>query len=206
MARNVEQLHPWMQYKVRRIQKKCKKKGLKLGIGECFRTREEQELLYAKGRTDSGAIVTNARGNSYSSQHQWGIAVDLFQNIKGREYEPAFFQKVAKIAKKEGLGWGGNWKGFQDTPHFYLKKWGSTTAQLKEQYGTFAKFKKTWRGTTTAQAALRSGKFYWSPKRAVIPAGTVLDIMWKSPRAGSVAVWYKGKKGYIRKNKIKTGL
>lgn len=64
-----------------------------MGIGECFRSVKEQEDLYAKGRSAPGKIVTNARGKSFSSQHQWGIAVDIFQNIRGKEYEDAFMKK-----------------------------------------------------------------------------------------------------------------
>ena len=81
MARNINQLHPWMQYKIYLLKKECKKQGLQLGIGECFRSVKEQEDLYAKGRSTPGKIVTNVRGKSFSSQHQWGIAVDIFQNI-----------------------------------------------------------------------------------------------------------------------------
>ena len=43
---------------------------------------------------------------------------------------------------------------FVDTPHFYLKKWGSTTATLKQQYGTPDKFKKTWRKTVSRKKGL----------------------------------------------------
>ncbi len=49
MARNINQLHPWMQYKIYLLKKECKKQGLQLGIGECFRSVKEQEDLYAKG-------------------------------------------------------------------------------------------------------------------------------------------------------------
>lgn len=93
MARNINQLHPWMQYKIYLLKKECKKQGLQLGIGECFRSVKEQEDLYAKGRSTPGKIVTNARGKFFSSQHQWGIAVDIFQNIRGKEYEDAFMKK-----------------------------------------------------------------------------------------------------------------
>ena len=96
-------------------------------------TVAEQDALYAKGRTKPGRRVTNARGKDYNSQHQFGIAVDVFQNIKGKEYDAAFLRKVAKIAKskKVGLKWGGDWKSIVDTPHFYLGKCGSTTSKLK---------------------------------------------------------------------------
>ena len=31
-----------------------------------------------------------------------------------------------------------------DKPHLYLPDWGSGTGILKQQYGTFENFKKTW--------------------------------------------------------------
>ena len=75
MGRDISRLHPRLQGKVAQLQKACEKAGLALGIGECFRSAAEQDALYAQGRTSPGAIVTNAPGSSYSSQHQWGIAL-----------------------------------------------------------------------------------------------------------------------------------
>ena len=68
----------------------------------------------------------------------WGIAFDIAINDNKLLYDITTIKKVANIAKSSsiGLGWGGDWKSFQDTPHFYLKKWGSTTETLKQQYGT----------------------------------------------------------------------
>lgn len=141
MSRNVKDLHPRLQEAVKKLQKKFPM----LGIGECFRTVQEQDGLYAQGRTKPGKIVTNARGTSYSSQHQWGIAVDFFYNVKGKEYSDSkWFKEVADYAKSIGLAWGGDWTSFKDTPHLYLPDWGSTTTKLKQEYGTPDKFMKTW--------------------------------------------------------------
>ena len=152
--RNVSQLHPELQNKVVKLQKECLKVGIKIKIGECFRTVAEQNALYAKGRTAPGSIVTNARGNSYSSMHQWGVAFDFFLNMDvdkdGKTSDDAFnnatklFNKVGAIGKKLGLEWGGDWKSIKDLPHFQLSDWGSTASQLKKKYGTPDKFKATW--------------------------------------------------------------
>lgn len=145
MARDIKQLHPTLQNKIEQLKNMCLQKGLNIGIGECLRTVEEQDALYAKGRTTGGSIVTNAKGSSYNSQHQWGIAFDFFKNVKGSEYSDSdFFEDVAKIAKSIGLGWGGDWKSFKDRPHLYLPDWGSTTKQLKDKYGKPDNFKNTW--------------------------------------------------------------
>ena len=39
---------------------------------------------------------------------------------------------------------GGDWKSIVDKPHVYLPDWGSGTGILKQKYGTFEAFKKTW--------------------------------------------------------------
>ena len=146
MSRNITDLHPVLQQKISELQKLCKKEGLELGIGECFRSVAEQNALYAQGRTTPGSIVTNAKGSSYSSQHQWGIAFDFFKNVKGHAYDDtAFFNRVGALAKSIGLGWGGDWTKPVDKPHVYLPDWGKTTSTLKARYGTFEKFKKTWK-------------------------------------------------------------
>ena len=141
MSRNISDLHPRLQVAVRQLQKKFPD----IGIGECYRTVAEQNALYAKGRTKPGRIVTNVRGSRYSSQHQWGVAVDFFYNKKGQAYSNiGYFKKVGAYAKKLGLGWGGDWRNFKDYPHLYLKDWGSGTSILKRRYGSFANFKRTW--------------------------------------------------------------
>ena len=147
-------LHPWLNYKLTLLLKQCAKKGIYLIITQGFRSKAQQDELYAQGRTKKGNIVTNAKGSDYSSQHQWGIAFDIALKydvdgdgrITDDTYNNKGIKKVAKIAKskKVGLAWGGDWVSPVDTPHFYLGKWGDTPAKLKRTYGTFEKFKKTW--------------------------------------------------------------
>ena len=145
MGRDISKLHPRLQDKIAQLKVLCAEKGLELGIGECYRTVAEQDELYAQGRTKPGSIVTNGKGSSYQSQHQWGIAVDFFRNIEGKEYSSnKFFSDVAALAKGIGLDWGGDWVSFKDRPHLYLPDWGSTTSKLKSKYGTPAKFMATW--------------------------------------------------------------
>ena len=147
-------LHPWLNYKLTLLLKQCAKKRIYLIITQGFRSKAQQDELYAQGRTKKGNIVTNAKGSDYSSQHQWGIAFDIALKydvdgdgrITDDTYNNKGIKDVAKIAKskKVGLAWGGDWVSPVDTPHFYLEKWGDTPAKLKRTYGTFEKFKKTW--------------------------------------------------------------
>ncbi len=145
--RNISDLHPYLREKVKQLKSECEKNGLIIGIGECLRTVEEQNKLYAKGRTSAGRIVTNAKGTSFSSMHQWGVAVDFYRADGKGAYntEGDFFKRVGEIGKKLGLEWGGDWKNPVDMPHFQLPDWGSTTKLLKKQYKTPENFIKTWK-------------------------------------------------------------
>lgn len=146
--RNINRCHPRLIELSKKLVSACRGQGLIIGIGESFRTKEEQDALYAKGRTAPGNIVTNAKGSSYSSHHQWGTAFDIYRNDGKGVYTDGdgFFKKVGKIGKSIGLEWGGDWKSPVDKPHFQLPDWGSTTVRLKRMYGTPEKFMDTWKG------------------------------------------------------------
>lgn len=101
------------------------------------RGKDEQNRLYAKGRTAPGNKVTNAR-YGYSN-HNFGLALD-FGVFSGGKYldssDPsraaAVHCAVAAIAEKHGIEWGGSWKRFKDLPHFEVKT-SLTTAQKRQR-------------------------------------------------------------------------
>ncbi len=152
--RDIAALHPRLQAKAALLKEECHKQGISILFSECLRTKAEQDALYAQGRTSPGNIVTNAKGSTYSSQHQWGIAIDFYINMDvdgdGDKKNDAFnnstglFERVGSIAKSIGLGWGGDWTSIKDRPHLYLPDWGSTATKLKNQYGTPESFMQTW--------------------------------------------------------------
>lgn len=164
--REITALHPTLQEKAAQLKEACGKQGIDILYSECLRTKAEQDALYAQGRTTPGRIVTNAKGSTYSSQHQWGIAIDFYidmdVNGDGNKKDDAFnnstglFNKVGQIAKSIGLGWGGDWTSFKDLPHLYLPDWGSTATKLKQQYGTPEKFMETWNTGETVTAAVQA--------------------------------------------------
>lgn len=104
------------------------------------RTYEEQNKLYAKGRTTPGPKVTNARGGY--SNHNFGIAGDFGVFDKEGQYldsaNPSLASEihnaVADAAKRESLPleWGGDWSSFVDEPHFQYKT-GLSTRQMRER-------------------------------------------------------------------------
>lgn len=176
--RDIKQCHPRLQLLVDKLIKECEKQGLKIGIGECFRTVGEQDALYAQGRTKAGSIVTNAKGSTYSSMHQWGIAFDFYRNDNKGAFDDTgnFFTKVGKVGQRIGLEWGGSWKSPVDKPHFQLPDWGSTTSILKSQYGTLNKFKATW------------GKIVKpiKPMKTVTTKSTTGEVLWVQIKANIV--------------------
>ena len=195
-------LHPQLNFKLGNLLDKCAEKGIYLIITEGFRTKEYQDSLYAKGRTAPGKVVTNAKGSTYSSQHMWGIAFDIAINDSKLLYDTATIKKVAVIAKKIGLGWGGDWTSIVDTPHFYLKQWGSTTTKLKQQYGTPDKFKKTWKKTVSRKKGLILWKNISKTNKILrIPYGSSVKIIFTN--LWYAKVYYKGKVGYVNKKYIK---
>lgn len=170
-------LHPTLVERVDRLKSELKKKGIYISFSEGFRSLKRQNELYEQGRTKPGQIVTNARGSSYSSQHQWGIAVDFYLDMDidgdGDKKDDAFnnvtglFEKVGKEAMNLGLGWGGNWNSFKDLPHLYLPDWGGTTKKLKEQYGSPEKFMLTWPSGVTTSPADTQVEFVKEIQRAI---------------------------------------
>lgn len=118
MCRDLNELHPKVKELALKFLEECKKQGLNIGISETYRSVERQDYLYAQGRTRSGNIVTQSKGSSMQSYHQWRLAFDMFNNVRGQEYNEAVLAKAGAIGQKLGLEWGGSWRGFSDSPHF----------------------------------------------------------------------------------------
>lgn len=173
--RDITKLHPELQAKAALLKEECKKQGIFIQFSECLRTTAEQDALYSQGRTAPGTIVTNAKGSTYSSQHQWGIAVDFYLDMdvngNGTKKDDAFnnstglFERAGAIAKSIGLGWGGDWTSIKDRPHLYLPHWGSTTTKLKQLYGTPNKFIASWNTGNSAELPGSSQ----SPSQSSVP-------------------------------------
>lgn len=140
----IQLLHPKLRTEVEHIYKSQIVPAL-TGKAICrfsytLRTFEEQNALYAQGRTklyDSKGRrlgkVTNAKaGQSY---HNYGLALDivLLKDTNGDgTFDTASWEdtidfdkdgkadwiEVAQIFKNNGWKWGGDFKSFKDRPHF----------------------------------------------------------------------------------------
>ncbi|MEN8699707.1 M15 family metallopeptidase [Bacillus infantis] len=120
------QLHPVVSAKKDELISLAADKGINIVITQDFRSIEEQDKLYAKGRTAGGDIVTNAKGGE--SYHNFGLAIDFAllsingaviwdMNYDGNGNSRADWDEVVEIAKGLGFEWGGDWRSFKDYPH-----------------------------------------------------------------------------------------
>lgn len=102
-----------------------------------LRTFDEQNALYAQGRTKPGPIVTKAVGGL--SLHNYGMAIDIALILDGKEASwdektdfdgdhKSDWQEIVTIFKQHGWEWGGDWK-FVDMPHFQ-KTFGKSVREL----------------------------------------------------------------------------
>jgi len=144
--RGIELLHPDVRKQAEQLVVEAAKEGLPVLITETFRSRSEQDKLYAQGRTTPGKQVTWVQYPN--SAHNWGVAFDFCRNARGKEYDDddGFFARVGAIAKRIGLFWGGDFRISKDKPHCESPLYfpGNCAETLIAKYGTPEEFKKTW--------------------------------------------------------------
>ena len=113
-------LHERVQPYARSFVQKAAAAGITIKIISGLRTYDEQNVLYAQGRTTAGQIVTKARAGF--SNHNFGLAFDIGV-FSGGKYldESPLYKAVATIGIDLGLEWGGSWKTITDEPHYQLR-------------------------------------------------------------------------------------
>ncbi|WP_229263528.1 M15 family metallopeptidase [Cohnella cholangitidis] len=122
-------LHPIVAEHKDKLIAESKKIGIRVVITDDFRSTEEQDALYRKGRSDGGAIVTQVKGGQ--SFHNYGLAIDFALGVAGGkviwdlEYDgngngKSDWMEVVAIAKRLGFSWGGDWASFPDYPHLQM--------------------------------------------------------------------------------------
>ena len=86
-----------------------------------LRTEADQAKLYTSG-------ASKADGRTNKSYHQTGLALDVYAYVDGKAswdklhlalIATVMLQASAQLGYK--LKWGGNWKSWQDMPHFELE-------------------------------------------------------------------------------------
>ncbi|WP_420490247.1 M15 family metallopeptidase [Neobacillus drentensis] len=133
------ELHPIVKERSNQLTQQAADKGIVVVITDGFRSVEDQDLLYEKGRSAEGNIVTNAKGGE--SYHNYGLAIDFAlktpsgnviwdMQYDGNKNGKADWTEVVKMAKALGFEWGGDWAKFKDYPHLQMD-FGLTIAQLQ---------------------------------------------------------------------------
>lgn len=93
------------------------------------RSNEEQNELYAQGRTKPGKIVTNAKAgqspHNYNPSYAFDIAFLTKTKPQKLDWSKDLFKKFAAIVKADfpNVVWGGDFTSIPDLPHFELKAW-----------------------------------------------------------------------------------
>lgn len=96
---------------------KARKRGIDLRLISAHRDCEEQNALFAKGRTKKGKIVTKAKCGQ--SSHNYGRGLDAVEFVNEKPiWENPNEEIIGEIGESVGLEWGGRWKSFIDVYHF----------------------------------------------------------------------------------------
>jgi peptidoglycan LD-endopeptidase CwlK len=131
--KNISTLKPEVQPLARKLIELATEQGINAKVISGYRSYQEQDALYAKGRTAPGPKVTKARaGYSY---HNFGLAFDVGIFSKdGKEYfgESPDYAKVGRIGKNLSLEWGGDWD-FCDPPHFQFNPRELSLAEMRDR-------------------------------------------------------------------------
>lgn len=110
-------------------------------IVQGLRTIDEQNALYAQGRTKPGKIVTKATGGK--SYHNYGIAFDFalmydkdtngtYETLSWDHKDP-HWKEVVKAFEEKGWFWGGKFSSITDYPHLQ-KSFGFGVRELLVNY------------------------------------------------------------------------
>lgn len=134
-SRNLDDLAPELRIKCLDTIHACKQASIDLAIICTYRSADEQDQLYAQGRTIRGPVVTNARGGQ--SAHNQAVngkpasaAFDCVPIVNGKPVwstwgsDKQLWQTIGRIGKAQGLIWAGDWKGhLVEYGHFQLASW-----------------------------------------------------------------------------------
>lgn len=90
--------------------------GFSLRVVSGYRTPEQQQAVYERGRTRPGRAVTRLRGlPECESKHCSGRAIDVVDRIRGYAID---WETLGAIGESAGMFWGGRSRSFEDKPHF----------------------------------------------------------------------------------------
>jgi hypothetical protein len=123
-VQRLDRLHPALRTRGAALLDLCSHSGLAILVTQGMRSWEEQNALYAKGRTvppiGRKFVVTVAKGGQ--SYHNFGLAFDIvvLDSVGKADWDinhPGW-RMAGALGKSVGLEWAGDWTRFKDLPHF----------------------------------------------------------------------------------------
>ena len=135
----LDRLHPAVRTRGAALLELCSHSGLAILVSQGMRTWEEQDALYAKGRTipplGPKNFVTRAKGGQ--SYHNFGLAFDIVVldavTKAGWDDNHPGWRRAGALGKSVGLAWGGEWARLKDLPH-YQYTGGLSLPQCRDLY------------------------------------------------------------------------
>ncbi len=116
-SNSINSLNPHVTSLARKFLELTRVNNLDVRITNAFRSWDEQDRLYAQGRTIPGSVVTNAKGGD--SYHNWGLAFDASPYENGKiSNDINKYKKMGQLGQQVGLEWGGTFISIVDLPHF----------------------------------------------------------------------------------------
>ena len=125
---NKERLHPLLRYKFELMKESFTGENEMIMVSG-YRSKAQQKELY-----ELPGVYAAPPGRSL---HNYGYAFDIafIRPDNTADYSWWQFDEVSKLAKQEGLVWGGDWK-VQDGPHFqFPTTWRKAAAGWKPHIG-----------------------------------------------------------------------
>jgi len=116
------EVHPKLANLIRMMAHQLALENITIRVTQGLRTWEEQDGLYAQGRSAPGSVVTNCPGGH--SWHNFGLAVDaaILEDTNAIDWNPSHpaWGRMVSLGSNLGLTSGAQWRTFKDFPHFQL--------------------------------------------------------------------------------------
>lgn len=126
-SRKIEDLIPEAQDAYAFFKNKMDEGNIPFIVTSTYRSQEEQDEIYAQGRTKPGKVVTWTRHSRHTERDAfdivilrdgkpvWDVKVDIDKD------DIPDYKEAGRIGETVGFEWGGRWKT-PDYPHFQLRR------------------------------------------------------------------------------------
>lgn len=130
MSANIYDLHPDLQQPCKDFLAQCADTGLHVKITFTWRSVDEQNALYAQGRTKPGMKVTNLQGNQslhcftidgQPASKAFDFAIFDTEGNYIKNGSDKRYTQAGEIGEGLNLEWGGRFRTFHDPDHLELR-------------------------------------------------------------------------------------